>query len=250
MLLEISISTKKVMAILALVVAGFVVIGLGIVLSRWVWEITRSNVVPFNLNREANIPTWYSSLSLLVCALLLGLIGTLTRKGKQRFAWHWLILSLIFIYLSLDEAASLHEQVIDPLRALVPLSGIFRFAWIIPAGFLILILILFYLRFFWSLPVRTRIYFLVAALFYIGGAMGVEMIQGWLASQYPGFSTLQLGGLEHSWHAQLLRDSEFAYEFTAVIEESMEMIGVLIFIGALLGYIRRQWPMVTLRFAS
>ncbi len=63
----------------------------------------------FNLNNEGNAPSWYSSMTLALCAGLLAAIGLDKRQKHSRYAAHWLVLAAIFIYLSLDEAAEIHE---------------------------------------------------------------------------------------------------------------------------------------------
>ena len=58
----------------------------------------------FNLGEEANFPTWFSSVLLLISALLLLAIGVVTKSegGNGRY---WMLLSGIFAFLSLDEVA-------------------------------------------------------------------------------------------------------------------------------------------------
>src|SRR5262245_30024904 len=41
------------------------------------------------LDQEANLPTWYSSATLLFCSLLLTLIALAKRQARDRFAGHW-----------------------------------------------------------------------------------------------------------------------------------------------------------------
>ncbi len=62
-----------------------------------------------DIDNENNLPAWYSSVKLLVIGLLL-LVYTLSgenRSGKYRLRF---LLPMIFILLSLDEIAMLHES--------------------------------------------------------------------------------------------------------------------------------------------
>ena len=80
------------------------------------YEGTSRLVALFHCGQEGNVTTWFSSMLLLVSAALLALIAAGKRKLGQPYTGHWAGLALIFLYLSLDEAARIHELTIDPLR--------------------------------------------------------------------------------------------------------------------------------------
>jgi hypothetical protein len=63
----------------------------------------------FSVDNERNIPTAYSVLALLFSSLLLGAIAHVKNQDSSRYQHHWKILSFIFFYLSLDEAAKCHR---------------------------------------------------------------------------------------------------------------------------------------------
>jgi hypothetical protein len=88
----------------------------------------------FDLRQENNLPTWYSSSSLLFSAALLALIAKARREAGDREAIYWVILAIAFTFLSIDEAASLHEKTIKPLRHLVRGRGIFTNTWVLLGG--------------------------------------------------------------------------------------------------------------------
>jgi len=69
------------------------------------------------------------------------------------------------------------------------------------------------LRFLFNIPLPTRVLFIVAAILYVGGALGGEMMQAWYASYFN----------EHDAN----------YYMIAVFEESLEMAGVVIFLQSL-----------------
>src|SRR5262245_40882879 len=52
-------------------------------------------LITFDLDAESNLPTWYASIALLACAVLLGRIATLTRRAHRPFAGHWRALGAI-----------------------------------------------------------------------------------------------------------------------------------------------------------
>jgi hypothetical protein len=63
-----------------------------------------------NLNREANLPTWFSSMQwLCVAALLLAFAWRLWERSESG-GLPLLVLGLLFLCLSLDEVAMIHER--------------------------------------------------------------------------------------------------------------------------------------------
>ncbi|MEG4343385.1 hypothetical protein QUB70_08850 [Microcoleus sp. A003_D6] len=175
-------------------------------------------VKAFNVDAERNIPTLYSFLALLFSSLLLGAIAYAKNLDSCRYKQHWKILSFIFLYLSIDEAGQLHEKLIDPTRSLLNATGFLYFTWIVPFGFLVAIFLLSYTKFLLHLPVSTRKLFVAASALYIGGAIGMEIPGGYLASTTGKESV--------------------PYLIVATIEESLEMLGIVVFIHALISYIK------------
>lgn len=179
----------------------------------------------FSLVQEANVPTWYSSTTLLVCAVLLGVVARVERKPGSRFTLHWKVLALLFLYLSVDEAAELHEVLIEPLRGTLNAGGLFHFAWVVPAIVLLAVLGLAYARFLVHLPASTRRLFVVAASTFVGGAVGAEMV-GWAWVESRGFHNL---GSVLIW----------------TVEESLEMLGIVVFVYALLHHLQLRGAAIT-----
>lgn len=170
----------------------------------------------FDLDSENNLPTWYSTISLFFCSIILLLIGLVKKNVKDKFYLHWIILSIIFTILSLDENIQLHEKTISPLRNFFNSSGIFYFAWTIPAIFLLFFLFFFFLKFLKNLPTKSRILFLFSGSIFITGSIGGEFV----------------GGYCHS----LIGHENLVYALITNFEEILEMTGILSFIYALLDY--------------
>lgn len=173
------------------------------------------------LDRETSIPTYYSSLLLLMCAVLFGFIARLKQRPNSPYKYHWILLSVIFLLMSVDETAGLHEQLNKPMRLMFNPGGILFFAWVIVAIPFLLLFMIVYLRFFFHLPRKTKILFAIAAGLYVGGALGFELIGAGLVSQY-GYQNL-------------------TYFIIAIIEESMEVAGLLFLIYALLDYVSSNY---------
>ncbi|MEG4203587.1 hypothetical protein QUA20_06630 [Microcoleus sp. Pol7_A1] len=172
----------------------------------------------FNVDYEGNIPTFYSFLALLFSSVLLGVIAYAKNLDSCRYKHHWKILSFIFLYLSLDEVSQLHEKLVNPMRSLINATGFLYFSWVVPIGFLVAIFLLSYSKFLFHLPVSTRKLFVAASALYIGGAIGVEMLGGYIVYT-AGPGTL-------------------SYVILTTLEESFEMVGIVVFIHALISYIK------------
>ena len=110
-------------------------------------ELRESFVRLFTLEGETNVPAWYSSSMLLLCSLLLVIIGVAKQHLGDRYTAHWILMAVIFLYLSLDEAAQLHEMAIKPFRSLFNARGFFYFAWIIPGAAFVGLFVLTYFKF-------------------------------------------------------------------------------------------------------
>ena len=215
----INFSAKRIIRFLCFVVLGLSLANLaGLISEFFLGYANLKGLVPlFDVDKEGNIPSTYSSFALLFCCILLAIIAIIKHKQGDRYAFQWKCLSLIFLYLSVDEAASIHELAIDPLRQALNLGGIFYFAWVIPGAILVGIFVLAYLKFLMSLPAKTRNLFIIAGLTFVGGALGIELVGGAYADAYE--------------------QTKLAYSIITTIEEGLEMLGILVFIYALLDYI-------------
>jgi hypothetical protein len=148
-------------------------------------------LIAVDVDAEANIPTWYSAMTLLACAALLAVIAARVRDAGGRFVGHWRWLAILFVALSIDELAQLHEH-LGRLQSVWHTHGIFYFAWVIPASFFAAAVGLAYLRFLGHLPALTRRRFILAAIVFVGGALGVEALSGWRAE------TMGMNNMTHS----------------------------------------------------
>ena len=176
----------------------------------------------FDVDAEANVPTYFSVLQFTVATALLYAIGYQAREAADRFASHWFWLGHIFLFLGVDELAQVHELVGQALHAWLPLDGALRFVWVIPYGGFAAAVGFAYLGFLRHLSQRTRSLFVSAGLVYIGGAAGLEMYGGYLITHLgPEAVTTSL-----------------AYLTEVFFEEGMEMFGIALFIYTLLDYIQ------------
>ena len=176
----------------------------------------------FYVDSEGNIPTFFSSILLTLASLLLAFIAVLKRSSQDPYRRHWAILSLILLFMAVDEAAGLHEM-LNKVGWLVTGGQhkedrtIFFYGWVLFGMAMVMIVALSYLKFFLSLPARTRIHFFTAAAVFVGGAIGVEILGGYYAKSHG--------------------EGNFQFSMFATVEEGLEMAGVIVLINALLNYL-------------
>ena len=186
-------------------------------------------VQQIDLQGEDTLPAWYSSVLLLLAGLLLGLVGWVKATRRARFVWHWFILGFIFLLLSADETVQFHERAAWPAERIFKFTGAFLYGWVIPAILFVGVIGLSYLKFLLHLPRRTRWRFIVAGAVYVGAALGLEMVEG-------------------VWDTSHGKDN-VVYIAMVVVEEIGEMVGVAIFIHALLLHLRDEYGQITFDLA-
>lgn len=168
-----------------------------------------------SVNVEQSIPTWFSVLLLFSAAVLLALIARAKQIEHAPFSAYWYGLAGVFVYLSMDEGAVIHEIFADSVRETFNTNGFLFFGWQIVAVPLVILFVLLYLRFLWNLPARYQRLFVLSGAIYVGGAVVIEAISANVFS-VDGESVLYLA--------------------IATIEESCEMLGMVLFIYTLLSY--------------
>lgn len=181
----------------------------------------------FNVDGEANITSLYSAFALLLCSILLTMIAYANKIAGDRYGRHWRALSIIFLFLSLDELISIHERTHAPLQSALNTTGFLYFAWVIPGAIFVLICLLAFLRFLTHLPAKTQRLFLIAGTLFIAGAIGMEMVGGYLSDLYG--------------------EQNMTFAMIQTIEEFLEMLGIVVFIYALLSYMSSYMKGVSLR---
>ncbi|WP_100615322.1 peptidase M48 Ste24p [Confluentibacter citreus] len=178
-------------------------------------KIVRGISDKFDFDTEKSIPTMFSSIILFFSAVLLGILGIKDRKDRAKYS-PWFGLSAIFVFLSIDEMIEIHEHLIPIIKMIKPTSGVFYYAWIIPYGIGLIILSLVYYKFLMRLPKKTLYLFMLSGFIFILGAVVIESFEGW----------------EHQLNGK--RTLTFCLMYTA--EETLEMLGVSLFIYAILSY--------------
>ena len=181
-----------------------------------VWEhsLGSGRIGFFLLDAESNLPTFISAVFMLEAALVSLPMYLWERQHAGRFARQWLVLSALFVFMALDESARMHEKTIAPIRNAFGLSGALHYSWVViglPAAGL---LAAFFLPLLGSLERRIALLIFCSGAIFLAGAIGLEMVGGVLQTR--------------------VYDTDIAYEVAASFEETLEMLGISIYIYALL----------------
>ena len=110
----------------------------------------------FDVDAEANIPTWFASADLLFVSALAGLLAIVHVPDRR----YWLLVSVTLGYLSLDETAQVHE--------------LFSFLVVYPV--ILLALIIACLGFIRRLHHPTRLRVAAGGFVYCFGAVALEYV--------------------------------------------------------------------------
>jgi len=221
--MEISLEPKKTVCLFILIASGLLFAHVCGLFSTYYFGHPRvyGLVRLFDFDAEQNVPSLYSTVMLFFSALLLLTIAANKKHESGSYASHWLWLGYIFVFLSLDEACSVHEKLMLPLRSVLHASGLLFYTWVVPYSIILIFFMLSYIDFTLKLPTKTRFLFITSGAVFICGAIGIEM----------------LGGR----HASLYGKSNVLFASYCTIEELLEITGIVIFIYALMSYIKCEF---------
>lgn len=221
--LELALSPERVFrtlslcigVVLALHVAAHLADNVG--LSR---ALSQQLIRAFDVDREANVPTLFSAVQLWVAG---GATLLLASRSEERFERrHWIILSAGMFWMGVDEFAQLHEFVNQVFRPLVASSlPWLRFAWVVPATAVVMVLGVFFMRFLWRLPRPVARPLVLSGVVFVGGALGVETVSSAVES--------------HFGHRNAV------YSLCTMVEEGCEMMGIALYIRTCLAYAQLRW---------
>jgi hypothetical protein len=215
------ISPQKVAKFLLSIIASFIFFHfLEKIIVNWFNAVSDLRLTPhfFDFNAEGTILSLYSTCAIVFCGLLLAIIATIKKSLGSRYTKFWRALSFIFFYLAVDETCGFHELVSKIIRETFHTKNALLFPWVLPAFILLILFLISFRDFINHLPSKIRILFLTAGGIYISGAVGMEIIDGYIAD-VMGFDTK-------------------AYWLASSIEELLEMLGIVVFIYGLLIYLK------------
>jgi hypothetical protein len=176
---------------------------------------------------EQSLPTYVSVVNLILASILAFIIYIHERAKANSDAMYWLFLSLLFLFLSFDEFAGIHEKFAHLYEVLVRKEIISRqlstHQWLPFSLLFISVVAIILFPFLRKLPKDTLRYFIIAGFVFVAGAVGFE---------YLGAVMLETG-IAHS-------RKDAVYLARRLFEEGFEMYGVAIFNWALYREILRR----------
>jgi hypothetical protein len=196
-------------------------------ISKYVFghDVVFGMVKLFDVDREANVPTWFSAALLGFAAMLLALIAATVRPRAGNETRYWSGLTALFVLFSLDEVTSLHERILLSRRLFAGVGrspDLFLFSWLVAGAVFTAFVVALYGRFVLGLPRRTRRLMMTAAAIYLAGALGAEGVGALWTMRYDHFN--------------------LGYNVITTVEELLEMLGSVLFIHALLVHLRAIGP--------
>ncbi len=217
---KLEINPKKVTRFLYLSIAILAVLHVAnLVIYFWVGDPDEFDFIQLiDFDYEENLPTTFSSMLFFINSFLLWIIWRSEKLGKGKDKIQWLVLSILFLYLGFDESAKIHENLGDIIETYVDASGYLYFPWSLAYLSIFAVLVILYFPFFLRLAKSTKIKFTIAAVVFVTGAAGFDIISAKEAYE-NGTDTI-------------------LYSVLYTIEELMEMIGLVLFTGALMEVIK------------
>lgn len=190
---------------LLLIVAALATFALAFVYLRFEHDVeSLYGIGPlFDPAREGNVPTWFSSALLLGSAIALAQVGGPDRR-------RWLVLAAVLCLASLDETANLHELLSAQARRRLFQPG-FGQLWVLFLGPVAVAFLAAYAGFIRRQDRVVRRGFALGAALFVGGALGVELVEIALERRQAGALTVAL---------------------TMVVQEVMELSGAVVLLGA------------------
>lgn len=172
----------------------------------------------FNLDTESTIPSWFSSIQIFCIALIFLIMSQDVNKEDKAFRWFLILVSLVFVFMAVDEAVGIHEQITNILRdvAFIPefLRGGIWMLMYLGTGLLLVIVFFKQVLRIWQQCRRGALFIAVGLALFLGGGIGLELVS-YLFSLY---------GTESAF-----------YYIQVVTEEFCEMMGMsLVLYGSLL----------------
>jgi hypothetical protein len=182
----------------------------------------------FDLGREQSIPRFYSSVMLLLCSCLILTIAV-AKKGDNTYNFiYWLGLVLMFLFLAMTKSIAIHENIATLMRSALGVSKIKFYAWVY--SIVVVLFTIAYLKFFFSLPRRVMLLFVIGGSAFVAGAFGLDLVVAYLGQSLDRHTGVYIG--------------------LATLEELLEMGGIIIFVYTFLLYMSLELKRIVVRVAE
>lgn len=177
----------------------------------------------FDVRAETSVPTWFSIINLLVSSVLLFCLFVHNKAEGRSNAWYWLCLAVLFLLLSIDESAALHNKATHlAWYTGVPHEALRSHAWL-PFGMaFVAVVAVAFVPFLRSIDGRLAALMVLSGAIFVSGAIGFELVASWMEYTSAG----ERGSLSRN--------------LMVLIEECLEMYGIALFNCVLYRELARQ----------
>ena len=181
----------------------------------------------FDFYEEHNIPTYFSSINLLLTAGLLYSIAELVARTSRKMAIPWRVLCFGFLFMSIDEFCDARMIISTVSKAVLSSQNVtaipyFSVAWTIPITAIVILLAFYFVPFLLRLRKVYLINFAIAGALFVLAAIGLETVQGYHAVETKG-----------------VRD--FAFMLYVTVEEVIEIFSIIYFQYYLIAYMAENF---------
>ncbi|MEM6530875.1 MAG: hypothetical protein AAF653_21440, partial [Chloroflexota bacterium] len=162
---------------------------------------------------EENLISFFSMSLWVVVSVLCAQVQSLARSRRERI--YWSLLAALFIVLAMDEWLGFHEKMAPITADLLNITHM-PFAWVVPATIGVVVFVVWTIPFMRMLPGNISRLFLAGVTIVVAGAIGFEIPGGFAFATYTNDSAI--------------------YRGLVLIEESLEIIGVITLLYAVYSY--------------
>lgn len=196
----------------------------------------------FSTVDEHSIAGWFAATLTFVVAMAAWAIVILYQNSHAT-SWQrvgWIVIAVLFSYLSVDDGAAIHEHLGGGLKQTAVVGDVINtyssYSWHIVILPFFAAIGLFILVFLWDdLNHRHERIGILAAFSCLALAVGQDYIEG----------TIE----EYDWfEATYGIDSPTILHFAKSLEECLEMLGMTLFLVVFLSHLMHSWPSIRLRF--
>jgi hypothetical protein len=191
----------------------------------------------FLFDGEGNLPAYFSALVILGAGLAVGVAGQVEAQRKGPWKTHLFVLAFALVFLSIDEAAQIHEVIDSATSYILLRTGLLEpnsslaWPWVIPYVSVALAGALLYIPFLRALPRSVAVILCMAGAIFVCGAAGLDMLEGLLTRRTD-------AGAQAS-----------AMFVVQAIEETMEMLGMSLLLFGALRYLQHQKARLAIQLA-
>lgn len=169
------------------------------------------------VDEETNLPTLLSVVLFLTSATAAAICSRLCRVRRSKGALAWAGIAVALAAAGADEFIQVHETLNYYLQQALPddVDQAFPWPWVLAGVVVVVVLAAVFAPFILRLDRRVRRWMILGAALFFLGALGMEVVGGFISVDGPGEGTL-------------------LYQSLSTVEEALEFLGVIAVLHGLL----------------